>query len=194
MILTKHLDLFASDGFICFKLPWEAAMSYLVYASQHWSPAIGLSLRRSRWLWCELSNHIPFSLPLFKQLINCTVETGCNFPMYYHLWEWDLLINIPFDRQYSTIYLYVLFFLCQSVHLIFIVHIQMIWTLCFRMCCLFCTWWLICTPSPIPPSIRIVVILFYDDVDISNEGKCFNATSVISTLMQHIDKCFLPIV
>lgn len=44
------------------------------------------------------------------------------------------------------------------------------------------------------PSIRIVVILFYDDVDISNEGKCFNATSVISTLMQHIDKCFLPIV
>lgn len=42
--------------------------------------------------------------------------------MYYHLWERDLFINIPFYRQYSTIYLYVLFFLCQSVHLIYIVH------------------------------------------------------------------------
>lgn len=34
-------------------------------------------------------------------------------------------------------------------------------------------------PLQLPPSIHIVVILCYDDVDISNEGTCFNATSVI---------------
>ena len=72
-VFTKHLGLFALEVFVCFKLPWKAAPSYLVYASQHWSPAIGLSRRRSRWLWCVSSNHIPSSLPLFKQLVSCTV-------------------------------------------------------------------------------------------------------------------------
>lgn len=32
-----------------------------------------------------------------------------------------------------------------------------------------------------PPQIHIVVILSYDDVDISNEGICFYATSIIWT-------------
>lgn len=60
-------------GFVCFKLLAIAARSYLVYASRHWSPVIGLSCRRSRWLWCVFSNHIPSLLPLSKQLVHCTV-------------------------------------------------------------------------------------------------------------------------
>lgn len=86
-------------------------------------------------------------------LLHC----GCSFSVYYHLWEWDLFINVPFRRQYSTIYLYVTFIPCQSVHLNYNVHMQTIWTLCCRIYCVFCTWWLICTPtSPAAPSQSIV--------------------------------------
>lgn len=183
MVFTKHLCLFALE--VLFALScWGKQPCPVVFMHHNTeSPAIGLSRRRSRWLWRMLPNHIPSSLPLLKQLVSCTVDARCNFSVYYHLWEWDLFMNIPFYRQYSTIYLYVsFFFLCQSVHLNYIVHMQMIWTLCFRIYGLFCTWWLICTPtSPAPPSIHIVVILCYDDGDISNEGTCFNATSIIWT-------------
>lgn len=69
----------------------------------------------------------------------------------------------------------------------YIVHMQKIWTLCFRFYCLFSTWWLICTPtSPAPLSIHIVVILCYDDVDISNEGTCcFNAKIIWGLIQQN---------
>lgn len=113
-----------------------------------------------------------------RQLYCCSIDMRCNVSMYYHLREWDLSIFLSIGS--IALYIYVLFFLCQSFHLNYIVYMQMIWTLCFRIYCLFCTWWLICTPtSPAPPSIHIVVILCYNDVDISNDdGTCEH-------LMQH---------
>lgn len=152
-------------GFICFKLREESStvVSCLCITTLkpcHWfiSPEIKVTLM------CIIQSHsfLAPAVQAARQLCCCTVDAQCNFSMYYHLWEWELFINIPFYGQYSTIYLYVLFSLCQSVHLNYIVHMQMIWTLCFRIYCLFCTWWLICTPtSPAPPpscSIHIVVI------------------------------------
>lgn len=78
-------------------------------------------------------------------------QLNCTFSVCWRLWEWDLFINIPFYRWYSSIYLYVLFILCPSVHLNYVVYMQMIWNFCFRVYCASCTWWLICTPTP--PSI-----------------------------------------
>lgn len=150
-------------GFVCFKLVGKAALSYLVYASQHWSPAIGLSRRRSRWLWCVLSNHIPSSLPLFKQLVNCTVALQihdatfqCNI-----ICGSELYLSIFLSRGSIALYICMCCFFCQIVHLNYIVHMQMIWTLCYRIYCLFCTWWLICTPtSPAPPP-QLILWWFY---------------------------------
>lgn len=52
----------------------------------------------------------------------CTVDMRRNFSMYYHLWEWELFINIPFYRQYSTMYLCVFFF-CVKVSTLTILYI-----------------------------------------------------------------------
>lgn len=73
-----------------------------------------------------------------RQLYCCIVDTQCNFSMYYHLWEWDLFINIPFYRQYSTIYLYVSFFSVSKVStwtILYICRWYELYVLGFIVCC-----------------------------------------------------------
>lgn len=172
-------------GFVCFKLLRKAALSCRVYASQHWKPCHWfISPKIKVTLTCITQSH-SFLAPTVQaacQLYCCIVDARCN--LYCVLSFVGVRLYLWIFLSIGSIALYICmcrFFLCQSVHLNYIVHMQMIWTLCFRIYGLFCTWWLICTPtSPALPSIHILVILCYD-VDISNEGTCFNATSIIWT-------------
>lgn len=95
----------------------------------------------------------------------------CNLLTCTHLWDLELFISVPFVGWYGTVCLYVL--LTCPLLIDYIVHMQMAWSLCFRMCCLFCTWWLICTPTSPALLIHRVVIWWR------------NSTSIIFAYTQH---------
>lgn len=117
-VFTKHLCLFALEAFVCFKLPQRAApLPYLCVLTTtlkpcHWFilPDIKVTLT------CIIQSHsfLAPTVQAARHMYCCTVEVRCNFLMCYHLWEWGLFIDIPLDRQYSTIYLYVLFIFSVS--------------------------------------------------------------------------------
>lgn len=177
-------------GFVCFKLQRESSLvvSCLCITTlkpRHWfiSPEIKVTLIRI----IQSHSFLAPTVQAAPQLYRCTVDTRCNFSMSYCLWEWDLFIRYPFYRQYSTIYLYVMFFLCQSVHLNFIVNMQTKWTICFRIYSFglymmaYLHTYLSSPPLPPRPQIHNMVILCSDDLDISNEGTCFTAVNIIWT-------------
>lgn len=184
MIFTKHLGLFALE--VLFALSCEGKRSRRILLMHHNTEALPLVYLAGD--QGDFDGYYPIT---FLPRSHCSSSSSlvplhcrCNFSMYYQLWEWGLFIDIPFYIGCIALYICMCcFFLWQSVHLNYIV--QMIWTLCFRINCLFCTWWIICTPtSPAPPPprppIHIMVILCYDG-DMSNEGTCFNATNIIWT-------------
>ena len=163
---TKHFSLFASDFFVCFKLLGEKSF-YGV------SRACVTSPEPYQWFISpgdqgdfDVCYPITFLLSSPHSLSSSSIVLlHCRYAMQLfsvlsHLWEWALFINIPFNRQYSVIYiyLYVMFFLCQKCPPYYIVHMQMIWSLCCRFYYLFCKWWLICTPTSICPFNQFVVI------------------------------------
>lgn len=59
-------------------------------------------------------------------LLHCRYTTTATFQCVIICGSEIYLSIFPFYRRYGTIYLYVLFFLCLSVHLDYIVHMQMI--------------------------------------------------------------------
>lgn len=66
----------------------------------------------------------------------------------------EIYLSIFLSIGSIALYICMCCFFCVKVSTLTILYImQMIWTLCFRIYCLFCTWWLICTPtSPAPPN------------------------------------------
>jgi len=125
IFFTKHLSLVCFRGFVCFKLLGKAVhvLSLLCITTLkpcHWFilPEIKVTLM------CIIQSH-SFLAPTVqagRHLYCCTVDMRRNFSMYYHLWEWELFINIPFYRQYSTMYLCVFFF-CVKVSTLTILYI-----------------------------------------------------------------------
>ena len=149
-------------GFVCFKLrekssPVVSRLCITTLKPCHWfiSPEIKVTLM------CAIQSHsfLTPAVQAARQLYCCTVAL-CNSTTYYNLWEWGLFINIPFYRQYSTIYLCC--FLCVKVSTLSILYICRWYELyvlglmvCFVHDGLFAH--LPLQPPP-PPPIHIVVI------------------------------------
>lgn len=116
---------------VCFKLRERGAVvsRLCIRTLKPWhffffSPLIKVTLT------CIVNSHsfLAPTVQAARQFHCCTINA--TYSVFYHWWEWDLFIY----RQYSTIYLYVLFIPCHSsVHLNYIVNMQTIWNLCFMV-------------------------------------------------------------
>lgn len=144
-------------GFVCFKLLGKAAPSYLVYASHNTEalPLVYLAgdqgdfdvyhpitfLPRSH---CSSSSSIVLLHCRYAmQLLQCIIICGS-----------EIYLSIFLSIGRIALYICMCCFLCVKVSTLTILYICRWYELyVLGFYCLFCTWWLICTPtSPAPPS------------------------------------------
>lgn len=175
------------SGLVCFKLLQKAARVDLVYASQHRSPVIGLSHRRSRWLWCVLSNHIPILLPLFKQLVvqlHCRYATTATFQCIIICGS-EIYLSIFLSIGSIALYICMCCFFCVKVSTLIILYIC-------RWYELYVFWFIVRfvndglfahLPLLLPHSIHIDALCY----DMSNEGTCFKC-SILITAFKYMQK------
>lgn len=121
---TKHLCLFAFEVLFALSCLGKRPRQILfMHRNTEALPLVHLTRDQGDFdVYYQSHSFLAPAVQAAHQLHCCTVDGQCNFSMCYHLWEWDLFIDIPFYRQYSTIYLYVLFF-CVKVSTLTILYI-----------------------------------------------------------------------